>query len=69
VAQSYQSGLSKKFEFYHEPHEPIRTTTRYVQKVRDFRVVRGRIFSFWTSPFFLICFYTTKIILEMVLCG
>jgi len=36
--------LSDMFEFYHEPHEPIRTMTRNVQKVRDVSVVRGRIF-------------------------
>jgi len=34
-------------EIYHEPHElvssiHIRTKTRYVQKVRDIRVVSGR---------------------------
>jgi len=28
---------------YHEPHEPTRTTTRCVLKVRGVRVVRGRI--------------------------
>jgi len=29
-------------EIYHEPHEPTRTTTRYVIKVRGVRVVRGK---------------------------
>jgi len=33
---------TKSEEIYHEPYEPARTTTRYVQKVRDFRVVRSK---------------------------
>jgi hypothetical protein len=36
------NGFVQKEEIYHEPHEPKRTTTRYVQKVRDVRVVRGK---------------------------
>jgi 23S rRNA (adenine2503-C2)-methyltransferase len=40
-------GLSNKEEFYHEPHELVpsvhtRTATRYEQKVRGVRVVRGK---------------------------
>ena len=37
-------------EFYHEPHEPTRTTTRFGVKVRVFRVVRGGIQTCWTAP-------------------
>jgi len=38
--------VSKKKNFY---HEPTRTTTRYVQKVRGVRVVRGKIQISWTT--------------------